>query len=939
MTLLSGESFSTDMNGGGDRRRKKSRTKISKKFFSITRTLSSSSKNGFTTSRSVDEEMTSSGNHTCIASHLSLIDIPNSIHNLHNYSQPDLIAINNLPLIKPNERKPGLAGLKGESIEVFEGTKELKDVGNKTVIVTNTPATPDRSAQSYDAAITRSESTGKESLQTSSADTSRRCSLCSKDLSKSVTASCQGSVSEKGLLSLERSDNYNDTQDNLSRSSDSARSVDLVVLRSSPGDQFGGKDKKEKSSGSSDKEKRKRSTLSNVFNPTYKSRSEEFKRIFGKDLPLEERLLVDYSCALQRDILVHGRLYISPNYLCFHAKIFGWETSVTLRLSEVTAVTKEKTALVIPNAIQVVTDSDRFFFASFASRDKTFVTIFKIWQMSLLDEPLSSVSWTAFIRSMYGDELGLNSEEESELMLPPSVNDISSILECDSLSIQVEQAEDASSYCSKTDPVATPSGDLTDNGHTSSMSPDENFRMSLPPKESCLSSTATLQVNKESTSSPTSRLSLGLKESLDSDESELGDSSDNELRLHAIPLESKINVPEIEPPPCPVSHTGRMMIEITLPFNVDELFNMMFTASNFYLSFQAERKTTDLQAGSWVPQENTTKVRKISYTIQLASFGIKSCRTSESQVLLCHTQPGLMYSIDCEIQNSGIPYSDTFYVLSHFCLTRVSLYETKLSVTSSITYNKSVWGVIKNFIEKNTWAGMEEYYNHLERYLRALPPPEHPIQEHRNSKKEGKARRNAVQRQRRVRTHSRGDMESFTAPPPSIILAGGNPTSSNDGDSNKPTPAHKRKVTADGPITTCLENVKSPKSKSSWEEVAYKILAVVLIILVLMNVLLFRRIGNLEVTVSKIAEQQEKVSFSSSSDELPASYEGWVSLLRQQEENHRKEVDRWKLVIESSVNTLKQTQSSLSAVLKSMSEDKFTGYLHKECGESQDCDL
>ena len=72
------------------------------------------------------------------------------------------------------------------------------------------------------------------------------------------------------------------SQDNLSRSSDSARSVDLVVLRSSPGDQFGGKDKKEKSSGSSDKEKRKRSTLSDVFNPTYKSRSEEFKRIFGK---------------------------------------------------------------------------------------------------------------------------------------------------------------------------------------------------------------------------------------------------------------------------------------------------------------------------------------------------------------------------------------------------------------------------------------------------------------------------------------------------------------------------------------------------------------------------------------------------------------------------------------------------------------------------------
>jgi GRAM domain len=38
---------------------------------------------------------------------------------------------------------------------------------------------------------------------------------------------------------------------------------------------------------------------------------------------------VDYSCALQRDILVHGRLYVSPGFLCFYANIFGWETSVS----------------------------------------------------------------------------------------------------------------------------------------------------------------------------------------------------------------------------------------------------------------------------------------------------------------------------------------------------------------------------------------------------------------------------------------------------------------------------------------------------------------------------------------------------------------------------------------------------------------------------------
>lgn len=38
----------------------------------------------------------------------------------------------------------------------------------------------------------------------------------------------------------------------------------------------------------------------------------------------------DYSCALQKDILVHGRLYVTPNYFCFYSKIFGWETFVSV---------------------------------------------------------------------------------------------------------------------------------------------------------------------------------------------------------------------------------------------------------------------------------------------------------------------------------------------------------------------------------------------------------------------------------------------------------------------------------------------------------------------------------------------------------------------------------------------------------------------------------
>jgi hypothetical protein len=47
----------------------------------------------------------------------------------------------------------------------------------------------------------------------------------------------------------------------------------------------------------------------------------------------------DYSCALQKDILVHGRLYVSQNYLCFYANIFRWETSVSQQVMYYFSVT------------------------------------------------------------------------------------------------------------------------------------------------------------------------------------------------------------------------------------------------------------------------------------------------------------------------------------------------------------------------------------------------------------------------------------------------------------------------------------------------------------------------------------------------------------------------------------------------------------------------
>jgi hypothetical protein len=46
-------------------------------------------------------------------------------------------------------------------------------------------------------------------------------------------------------------------------------------------------------------------------------------------------------------------------------------------------------------------------------------------------------------------------------------------------------------------------------------------------------------------------------------------------------------------------------------------------------------------------------------------------------------------------------------------------------VHAQIKYKKSVWGVVKGFIEKNTWVGLEDFYTALLRALQSeycLPP-------------------------------------------------------------------------------------------------------------------------------------------------------------------------------------------------------------------------
>lgn len=111
-----------------------------------------------------------------------------------------------------------------------------------------------------------------------------------------------------------------------------------------------------------------------------KKRNRDFHTIF-KSVPDDDYLIEDYSCALQREILAHGRLYVSEGHLCFSSNILGWTTTLVMSFDEIVSVEKRSTALVFKNGLMISTLHAKHIFASFTSRDATYDLIVNIWKL------------------------------------------------------------------------------------------------------------------------------------------------------------------------------------------------------------------------------------------------------------------------------------------------------------------------------------------------------------------------------------------------------------------------------------------------------------------------------------------------------------------------------------------------------------------------------
>ncbi|XP_035498555.1 GRAM domain-containing protein 2A isoform X2 [Scophthalmus maximus] len=104
----------------------------------------------------------------------------------------------------------------------------------------------------------------------------------------------------------------------------------------------------------------------------------QYHKLF-QTVPPEEILMKVYSCALLRDILLQGRLYISRNWLCFYANLFGKDIKVCIPVVSVRLVKKHKTAGLVPNGLAITMDTgQKYVFVSLLSRDSVYDVLRRI---------------------------------------------------------------------------------------------------------------------------------------------------------------------------------------------------------------------------------------------------------------------------------------------------------------------------------------------------------------------------------------------------------------------------------------------------------------------------------------------------------------------------------------------------------------------------------
>ncbi|XP_032262456.1 protein Aster-C isoform X3 [Phoca vitulina] len=356
-------------------------------------------------------------------------------------------------------------------------------------------------------------------------------------------------------------------------------------------------------------------------------------------------------------------------------------------------MTKEKTARLIPNAIQIVTEGEKFFFTSFGARERSYLSIFRLWQNVLLEKSLTRQEFWQLLQQNYGSELGLNAEEMENLSLSiednvqPRRPGRSSLDDCGE---RDEKFSKSISFTQESVNRVSEAESIDGNPPKGGSGKEE------PQSEKQMKKSPLLTSEKRLSRMPSKSLDLNKNEYLSLDKSSTSDSVDEE------------NIPEKD------LH-GRLYINRVFHISAERMFELLFTSSRFMQRFANSRNIIDVVSTPWKVEPGGDQLRTMTYTIVLNNPLTGKCTAAtEKQTLYKESREAQFYLVDSEVLTHDVPYHDYFYTLNRYHIIRSSKQKCRLRVSTDLKYRKQPWTIIKSLIEKNSWSSLEDYFKQLE---------------------------------------------------------------------------------------------------------------------------------------------------------------------------------------------------------------------------------
>ncbi|OQE14879.1 hypothetical protein PENSTE_c032G03155 [Penicillium steckii] len=407
-----------------------------------------------------------------------------------------------------------------------------------------------------------------------------------------------------------------------------------------------------------------------------KKRNRDFHQLF-RSVPEDDYLIEDYSCALQREIILAGRIYISEGHICFSSNILGWVTTLVISFDEVVAIEKENTAMVFPNAIAIQTLHARHTFRSLLSRESTYDLMVNIWK---INHPSlkSSVNGTR-VTNGTGDKTEKVGEEESEL--ESDVSDEDEIYDED------EDGDNADSFFE-----AGGSANASDR--------------SLPARAGL----------SRQASSLSTQLANGATQNA-SGEAKNGDKA-------GASKEADFPGPATHGPTEYTEPNGqydKVIKDEMIPAPLGKVYSFVFgpASGEFMTKFFVEnQKAGELQfEGTTKGLANDSRIRKYSYIKPLnAPIGPKQtkCITTENLDYLDLEKAVL---VTLTTQTPDVPSGNVFAVKTRYLFTWAPGNQTRFLITYTIEWSGKSW--LKGPIEKGAIDGQTSFGNELVKSLKA----------------------------------------------------------------------------------------------------------------------------------------------------------------------------------------------------------------------------